>query len=227
MRPSPFIPWAVIFDVDGTMVDNHAYHEEAWLELGRRRGLPITRDYYRTRIHSNTNDAITRGLLGEDSDPALRTAIAAEKESLYREIYRPRLQPLPGLLTWLQMLATAGIPCAVASNSPAGNVDLVLDVLKLRAQFEVAITGDDLARGKPAPDIFLLAAQRLGVTPARCLVFEDSTAGFTAAQHAGMRYVAICADSTAPTAPPAAAQAALVVPDFAGLTLPRAEALLA
>ena len=216
MTPQP--TWAVIFDVDGTMVDNADYHEEAWIVFGQRHGLPITHDYYREHIHARSNDLIVRQLYGEDIDATRADQIAAEKEATYRELYRPVLEPNPGLLDFLAKLRDAGLPCAAASNSPRPNVDMVLEELRIVDYFSVIVAQSPDMPGKPDPTMLLTVADGLGVAPGRCVVLEDSTSGFRAAENAGMAYVVI-ARGADPTCLDAATSASAVHPDFTTLSL--------
>ena len=183
--------WSVIFDVDGTMVDNKDYHQKAWIALCRRHGMNLTAEMYLARIHARPNDKIVPDLFGADISGEKAAAIALEKETIYRELYRPHVKPLPGLIKLLKELSDNNIPCAAASNSPAGNVDLVLDELKIRHFFASVICADDVSHGKPDPEIFLVSAAHLKLEPQRCIVFEDSAPGFEAARCAGCPYIAI------------------------------------
>jgi beta-phosphoglucomutase len=183
--------WGVIFDIDGTMVDNKGYHEQAWVELCRRYGINLTAEAYRTHIHARTNDKIIPDLFGADIGAEKVACIALEKEMIYRDLYRPHLKPLPGLVKLLDELKKNGIPCAAASNSPAGNVNLVIDGLAVRHYFASVICADDVSHGKPDPEIFLTSAKRLGLPPQQCIVFEDSGPGFEAARRAGCPYIVI------------------------------------
>lgn len=183
--------WGVIFDVDGTMVDNKDYHQKAWIELCRKHGMNLTGEGYRSRIHARTNDKIIPDIFGANIGKDKAAAIALEKETIYRDLYRPHVKPLGGLIRLLDQLKAHCIPCAAASNSPAGNVDLVLDELAIRKYFNVVICADDVLHGKPDPEIFLTSAERLGLPPHQCIVFEDSAPGFEAARRAGCSYVAI------------------------------------
>jgi beta-phosphoglucomutase len=183
--------WGVIFDVDGTMVDNKDYHEQAWFELCKKHGFELTVEAYRTRIHARTNDKIIPDIFGAAIDNDKAACIALEKETIYRDLYRPHVQPLPGLIEFLDALKADGVPCAAASNSPAGNVNLVLDGLGIRHYFASVITADDVSHGKPDPEIFLTSAARLRLPPQQCIVFEDSAPGFEAARRAGCPYIVI------------------------------------
>lgn len=183
--------WGVIFDVDGTMVDNKDYHERAWFELCRRHGMELTAEDYRNRIHARTNDKIIPDLFGDAIGNDKAACIALEKETIYRDLYRPHVKPLGGFIKFLDELKARGIPCAAASNSPAGNVNLVLDELGIRRYFTSVITADDVSHGKPDPEIFLTSAARIGLAPQQCIVFEDSGPGFEAARRAGCPYIVI------------------------------------
>ena len=200
------------------MVDNRHYHEKAWLELGRRRGLGITQEYYRAHIHSRGNMEIGRLLLGEDADPKTIVEMSEEKEAVYRELYRPELREIAGLGALLEELAKAGIPCAAVSNSPKGNVDLVLDGLGIRDAFKLVIDRDQVTNGKPDPELLLTAAERLGLQPAYCLVLEDSVSGFGCAEAAGTPYIVVTAGAD-PNELVHAKHPAAMVHDFTELTV--------
>jgi HAD superfamily hydrolase (TIGR01509 family) len=183
--------WGVIFDIDGTMVNNTPYHREAWFELCRRHGIELDHRSYHDKIHARSNDKIVPNLFGPEVDKAFILRIEHEKESLYREAFRPVMKETPGLSVLLNQLRENRIPCAAASNSPKANVDFVLDGLGIRSFFQ-AVTYRDLVKvGKPDPELFLTAAAGIGVSPEQCLVFEDSASGFKAARAAGMPYIAI------------------------------------
>ncbi len=184
--------WGIIFDVDGTMVDTADFHERSWVELGLRKGLPITREYYREHIHGKSNEVIVRELAEATGEAeADLQAVADEKEIVFRELYRPHVKPLPGLDALMEAIAAAGVPCAAVTNAPLANGEMVLEVLGYRGRFAVVLAPDCGLAGKPAPDMFFEAARRMGVPISRCLVLEDSRSGFEAAENARAPYVAI------------------------------------
>jgi len=220
-RMSPLVPHpplAAIFDVDGTMVDNARYHERAWIELAGRRGRPIDGEYYRKNIHARANDLIVRTVFGEGCSAEFVRTVSREKEELYRETFRPAMKDTPGLTGLLEALSARGIPCAAASNSPKENVDMVLDGLGIRKFFRAVVDADQGLRGKPAPDLLLAAAERLGVPPESCVVFEDSASGFAAADNAGMPYVVIAHGATAEDRS-RATNALAMYPDFRSIDI--------
>ena len=186
-------PVAVIFDMDGTMVDNRTYHEAAWIELGRKHGLPITPEFYLRKLHSKSNREVLCELFGAEADEELIRRITDQKESIYRELYAPYVREIPGLTELLVALRKAGVSCAVVSNSPHVNVDFILERLHLHDFFRCVLSADDVAKGKPDPELFLTAVERLDASPDRCVVLEDSASGFLAAERAGISYAIITA----------------------------------
>jgi HAD superfamily hydrolase (TIGR01509 family) len=130
-------------------------------------------------------------MLGDNLSDGQVRAYASRKESIYRELYRPHLQPLPGLRAFLEKSQKLGVPMALATSADEQNVALVLDGLDLRRYFSVIVAARDIQHSKPHPQVFLLAADRLGLAPADCVVFEDSQAGAESARRAGMRLVLI------------------------------------
>lgn len=183
--------WGVIFDIDGTMVNNTGYHRQAWFDLCARYDIRLDHQSYHKKIHARSNDQIVPNLFGAAVDEAFIRKIEMEKESLYRQTFGPVMAETPGLRILLKNLQKHRIPCAAASNSPKENVDFVLDELDVRAFFRAVTYRDLVSVGKPHPELFLKAAEGLHLPPARCLVFEDSSSGFKAARAAGMPYIAI------------------------------------
>ncbi|NIA17291.1 MAG: HAD-IA family hydrolase, partial [Planctomycetes bacterium] len=166
--------WAVIFDVDGTMVDNMQYHESAWIELGRRHGLAIDHKFYLENIHSRNNDQTARKHFAPALGIEKALALGEEKEKIYRETYRHLVREIPGLTDLLGKLERLNVSCAVASNSPTDNVNMILEELGIKQFFKVVMDYTQISKGKPDPEILLTAAERLGVAADRCVVVEDS-----------------------------------------------------
>ncbi len=184
-------PRAVIFDIDGTLVDNMALHAEAFSVFAERHGLPPLTPEDRARLDGRRNSEIFPILFNRDVPRDEWQAYEAEKEGLYREISRGRLVPMTGLLRLLARLAADAIPMALATSAPEPNVVHTLNEIGLAGTFPVVVRGDQVARGKPAPDVFVEAGRRLDVAPGRCLVFEDAAMGIVAAHAAGMPVVAL------------------------------------
>jgi len=189
--PLRFSPRAVIFDIDGTIVDNMHLHAEAFARFAERHGLPPLTQDDRARLDGRRNSEIFPILFKREVPREEWLAYEQEKEGLYRELSRGRLAPLKGLHQLIDRLRADRIPMALATSAPKANVIHTLAELDLAAAFPVIVRGDEVARGKPAPDVFLEAARRLGVAPADCLVFEDAPMGIEAAHAGGMRVVGL------------------------------------
>lgn len=186
-----FRPRAVIFDLDGTIVDNMALHAEAFGHFGTRYGLPPLTPADRARIDGRRNSEIFPDLFGRPVAREEWLAYEIEKETLYRELSQGRLLPMPGLTTLLGRLRACGVAAALATSAPAPNVAHTLREIALTDAFDPIVRGDEVAHGKPAPDVFLEAARRAGLEPQHCLVFEDAPMGITAGRAAGMRVIAL------------------------------------
>ena len=182
---------AFIFDMDGTIVDNMAYHTRSWLEFFAQRGQVYEAEAFFRETAGAQGREILRARLGPDvSDEEIR-ALALEKDMLYREMYGPHRRAIEGLERFLAGAHGRGVQLAVATSAPPLNIVFTLDELDLRRHFDTVVGAADVARGKPHPDVFLKAAEKLGVEPARCIVFEDAPMGVEAARRAGMRAVVI------------------------------------
>jgi len=181
----------VIFDLDGTLVENMEIHQEAFQEFLRRHGLPPLDAALRLRIDGKRNRDIFPIVFGRDLPIEELEGYSHEKESLYRSLSRGKLEPLPGLVRLLSRLRAHGIPVAIATSSPEDNVPHTLREIGLLETFPHVVRSDTVPRGKPHPDVFLAAAEKLGALPARCLAFEDAPLGVKAARAAGMTCVAV------------------------------------
>lgn len=188
---------AFIFDMDGTLVDNMAFHVQAWFMFFREQGMDITEDQVRAQAFGKTSEEILRAVLGNHLTPVEIAAYAERKEVIYRALYLPQMKPLPGLVDFLHEAQRLGIPMAVATSARMENIRLVLEGLGIASLFQVLVGADDVSVGKPEPEIYLTTARRLHIPPERCLVFEDSMLGLEAAYRAGMRAIAV-ATSHAP-----------------------------
>lgn len=181
----------VIFDLDGTLVDNMALHAQAFAIFVERHGLPPLTEADRARLDGKRNRDIFPDLFGGPLEDALLQRYAREKEGLYRELSAGRLAPVAGLVGLLDALDARGLPAAIATSAPPENVAHSLRELGLDGRLTRIMRSDEVARGKPFPDVFLAAAALLDVEAARCLAFEDAPAGIRAAHAAGMRCVAV------------------------------------
>lgn len=209
---------AIIWDVDGTLVDTAEHHFRAWERFASEIGQPFTKADFAATFGMR-NPEILRKLFKEDADDALCAKWGEQKESHYRASVREEgTQLLPGVACLLKQFAEAGWPQAVGSSAPRGNLDLLLSVTNTQSYFGAVITGDDVTRGKPDPEVFLTAASRLGAEPARCVVFEDAAAGVEAARAGGMKCVAVTFVGHHPTDKLRAAGADVVVASLEEIT---------
>jgi beta-phosphoglucomutase len=210
----------VLWDLDGTLIDSAGHHWEAWrTTLAAERRSVTPGDF--ANSFGRRNDEILRALFGAALAPEWIERVSETKERIYRRLLRERgLEALPGALAWLERLHAAGWLQALASSAPRPNIDAVLEILGLGRLLDAVVSADDVGRGKPDPAIFLAAARRLDLSPARCLVVEDAPAGLTAARRAGMRSIGVL------SAHHGALDADLVVPSLLELPQTAFEGLL-
>lgn len=184
-------PRAVIWDVDGTLIDSSTLHFESWQAIMRDEAREITHGQFHATF-GQRNDTVLRTLLGPDLSASDVERISLAKEGYYRDLLRSRgIQPLPGVRRWLTELQKAGWRQAIASSAPMLNIEAIVAALGLADYFDAITSGDDVTHGKPDPETFLLAATRLGVEPHRCVVVEDAPVGIEGARRAGMRCVGV------------------------------------
>jgi beta-phosphoglucomutase len=189
---------AVIFDMDGVLVDTYQAHYQSWRELAEAEGLHVTEADF-ARLFGRTSREIIACLWGKDRyDDAQIAEFDRRKEASFRRAIEANFPAMPGASELLRALHEAGFRLAVGSSGPPENVALVVDRLGARDLFDAIVTGDDVTRGKPDPEVFLIAAKRLGVAPANCAVIEDAPAGIAAANAAGMASVGLLSTGRKP-----------------------------
>ena len=183
--------FAVIFDMDGVIVDTNPYHRLALKEFCEKHGYHLSDDYLKAKIFGRTNaDWLGELFQGNLSDKQLRE-YEEDKEQLFRDIYLPHIKPLDGLVKFLYHLNENLIPCAIATSAPKSNVDFILDQLQIRGFFQTIIHGNMIKRSKPHPEIYQKTVKILGLPARRVVVFEDSLSGVESALQAGCRVVGI------------------------------------
>ena len=178
----------VIWDIDGTLIDSAELHFRAWHKIGEELGFKISREQFASTFGLRNPDVIFR-LFGTSCDVTKGQQIAHKKEAYYRSMAASELRFLAGAEDRLNEFQGLNIPQALATSAPRGNVDLFLDVTKSQHFFAAMVTMEEVARGKPDPEVFLMAAQRAGVDPRLCVVFEDAPAGVLGAKRAGMKCI--------------------------------------
>ena len=187
---------ALIFDMDGTMVDSMPSHTESWGELARRHGIAVDLPELMRRTTGRTGLECMRILFDREVPDAEALALVQEKEALYRDIFAPKFAEVQGFSAFAEAARARGLQIGVGTAGDKHNIAFAYANLKLRPLPNVAVGGDEGLPGKPEPAIFLEVARRLGVAPANCIVFEDAPLGIEAARRAGMRAVGICTGHT-------------------------------
>lgn len=182
---------AVLWDLDGTLVDSGEMHWWSWRDTLSAVGVSVTYEQF-AGTFGQKNDRILRAWLGPGATPERIAEIADAKESEYRRLVSVHgLQPLPGAREWVERLRANGWRQAIASSAPRKNVEVMLAASGLDAAFDIIVASEDVGAGKPDPEVFLTAASRLGATPDRSIVVEDAAAGIEAARRAGIKCIGV------------------------------------
>jgi len=180
-----------IFDWDGVIVDSSAQHEESWEQLAVEEGRSLPDGHF-TEGFGMKNERVIPDILRWTSDPEEVSRLSLRKEEIYRAVSaRAGMRPLEGVLPFLEALDEAGIPCVIGSSSHRLNIESMLDGLGLKSFFREIVSAGDVSHGKPDPEVFLVAAARIGRRPAQCVVFEDAHVGIEAALAGGFSVVAV------------------------------------
>lgn len=181
---------AVIWDMDGVIVDSLPYHSRAWIHTLECRGVCMTEEEYKT-FFGLRNDSLIRKKLGEDISEDAINEIAREKEEYYHTLIEGNLKPLPGAVELIKALPDHGFHSAIASSAPKETIERLLRKLGVWQYISVDVAGKEVTEGKPSPQIYLLAAEKLGAAPRDCVVIEDAIAGIEGAKAAGMKCLAV------------------------------------
>jgi beta-phosphoglucomutase len=183
--------FAVIFDMDGVIVDSNPYHQIALKKFCEQHGYQLSDEYLKAKIFGRTNaDWLGELFQGKLTEEQIRD-YEHEKEQLFRDIYAPQIKPLNGLIGFLYHLRDHQVPCAIATSAPKSNVDFVLDKIQIGDFFQTIIHGNMIKRSKPHPEIYQKTLEILGFSPQHIIVFEDSLSGVESASRAGCKVVGI------------------------------------
>lgn len=185
---------AVVFDMDGVLVDSGAHHRDAWRATFRDLGLTPPAEFWRITIGRPADEAVA--LLVDGVDHAEARRLAEMKRQHYTRLARRGTIPVAGIPAFVDALARDRVPRAVATSATRRDLERVLDALGLRPRFDVVVTADDVRWGKPHPEVYLKAAAGLGVDPSACVVFEDAVVGVQSARAAGMRVIGVTSAHT-------------------------------
>ncbi len=182
---------AVIFDMDGVLVDSYAAHWQSWHFMADELGKGLTEEQFVSTFGRTSREIIAEHWGADSLTPTEIAEFDRRKEALYREIVARDFPAMDGAVELIKELHRAGFRLAIGSSGPPENVALAVERLAAEEYFDVLITGKDVTRGKPDPQVFLVAAQRLGVAPTNCAVIEDAPVGIAAANAAGMTSIAL------------------------------------
>lgn len=191
-------PFGAAFDLDGTLIDNNAYHILAWQEFYRSRDWVLDIEDYKTNFNGRTMPDVIKYVFQQpDLGPEDIARYTDEKESLYRELYAPHIEAVKGLLDLLEELNRNNIPMVIATSGIHVNIEFMFAHIPIRKYFKKVIKGNDIMFGKPHPEIYELAARELGLPKEKCIAFEDAIVGIQSAKGAGMKVVALTTTHTA------------------------------
>lgn len=186
---------ALIFDMDGVLVDSEPLHLSSFQEL--LEGFEIPWGIEQNQQYLGRKDIeIAAEIIEKNGLDLTPSDLVEGKEELFHKLVKSNARPQPGVMELLKLAREMKMPTAVASSATIPSIKLIVETLGLRDYFDNLTSGDEVKRGKPAPDVFLLAAEKLSVPPAQCLVIEDTDAGVQAAKAAGMVCVAVPCDAT-------------------------------
>jgi HAD superfamily hydrolase (TIGR01509 family) len=204
---------AVLFDMDGVVIDNLPYHVDAWLLYCERHGIHLTREIFYKDLNGLNSKDTFEWLLKREITREEIIEMEEDKEEIYRGFYKPFLSPAPGLMNFLALLKTNGIKTALGTSAGPGNIDFILDGLGIRAEFDAVIGGAEVTKGKPDPEIYVRAAGLVHASPEDCWVIEDSLQGIEAGLSAGMKVVGM----TTSHSPDELSHTHITSPDFVDL----------
>jgi beta-phosphoglucomutase family hydrolase len=182
---------AVIFDLDGTLIDNNSYHRQTWEKYLEKIGKQISEEEFNANMNGRTNEDAIKYIFGKDISNEESVKHTLEKEELYRKIYKPFIKPVPGLIEFLEILKSKNITMAIATSGIQPNIDFMFENISIKEYFDVVVNSAHIKKGKPDPEIYLKAASLLKVEPKNCLVFEDAVVGIKSAKAAGMKVIAL------------------------------------
>lgn len=205
---------AVIFDMDGVICHTNPYHSLAFREFFAVRDLAPTDEDFAAHMFGKSNSYILSHFLQRPVSGEELLQLEDEKESLFRKIYAPHIDPISGIVEFIGDLKDNGVKIGVATSAPYANLDLILSKVDIRKNFGSILASEDVKKHKPDPEVYLKSAANLGIDPSNCIVFEDSFSGVTAGLNAGMRVVGVLTSHTQEELPPCS----LYISDYANFS---------
>jgi len=191
MPPDPSLPGAVIFDMDGVLIDSNPFHIRKWVDFFRQHGIAIADEELPKIVLGPPNENIFRRYFGGNLTVAQMDELSEELEANFRRAFAPHARPIPGARELVEECHAHGVALAVASAAMAKNVEFALCAIGLRPYFRQLLSGDEVSHPKPHPEVYLKAAAKLGVEPGVCVALEDSFVGVESAKGAGMKCIAV------------------------------------
>lgn len=182
---------AAIFDLDGTLVDNNAYHLASWRKYLEENKIDITEENYRRYINGRTNKDAIEYIYQRKMTDEEAMVYALEKEAVYRKMYAPHIKPVNGLVPLLGLLQSSGIKIGMATSGVPVNIDFLFQHIPIKDYFTAIVHSHHITKGKPDPEIYRKAAEKLEVSPQNCIAFEDAAVGASSAKSAGMYTIAL------------------------------------
>jgi beta-phosphoglucomutase len=192
----PTSQFGVIFDLDGVLVDSYQMHYECWRSIAEEYSRRVTQKKFDSLFGRRGRD-IVRQIWGSDLSDEQVTSIHKRKQALYRESLQAHFPAMDGAPELIDALVGAGFVLAIGSSAPRENIEMSLKGLGRENSFKAMVSGSEVTRGKPDPQVFQVAAQRLGVKPSHCAVIEDAPAGIAAAVAGGMTAIALSGTASA------------------------------
>ena len=193
---------AVIFDMDGVIVHTNPYHSMAFREFFSTRNLAPTDEEFAQHMFGKSNSYILTHFLQRTIEGEELRLLEDEKESLFRKIYEPHIDPIKGITTFINDLDKNGVKLGVATSAPIANLELILSKVPLRSKMGSILASENVKKHKPDPEVYLTSAKNLGVKPDQCVVFEDSFSGVSAGLNAGMKVVGVLTSHSEDELPP-------------------------
>lgn len=182
---------AVIFDMNGVIINDERIHQESWRQYCQKHGFSLTEEEFKQKVFGRTEKEILEYLYKREITPEELQKDSDERVALSIQIFEPQLKIMDGLDTLLENLYQQNIPLAIATSSRNKYLNFILDGLNIRKYFKVIVTAQDITKGKPDPEIYVKAAEQLGINPQDCIVFEDTISGITSAKAAGMKVIGV------------------------------------
>lgn len=205
--------YAIIFDMDGVICHTNPYHSIAFRQFFAKRGIHPSEEAFANHMYGKSNSYILGHFLGRTVTGKEFIDMENEKEGLFRSIYKDHVQPIDGFTAFLDQLKSRHIPTGVATSAPRANMDLIINTLGITSMMESMLGSEDVTHHKPHPEIYLTSAGNLYRQPDRCIVFEDSYSGISAARAAGAKVVGVLSSHKKEELPPCD----LYIKDFNGL----------